>query len=97
MRSHCQLNDGNDFRRAKETFDFNAVCVFDKLFKQQLVDDEITLSFNKSVALLNKLGFKYYGDGKYPLSHYLREIVGNHKTVTFPNFIQVSPHDQNCN
>lgn len=77
-------------RKAKQHFDYDAVKVFETLFSHQLPEDETSLAFNKAVALLNRLGFKHYGDGKYPLPHYLREIVGNKKIVSFPNFLQVS-------
>lgn len=93
---------GSDFtitksmmKKAKQHFDYDAVKVFETLFSHQLPEDETSLAFNKAVALLNRLGFKHYGDGKYPLPHYLREIVGNKKIVSFPNFLQAISFSMN--
>ena len=64
--------------------------LFQRVFDSECQAEERVLTFNASVSLLTKLDFKFYGDGKYPLSHYLREIVGSCTTVTFPNFVQVN-------
>merc|ERR1719232_1069724 len=72
-----------EIRAASDPFNFNSVRVFQRVFDRECQDNSRVLTFNSAVALLDKLNFKYYGDGKYPLSHYLREIVGSRTTVTF--------------
>jgi len=77
-----------EIRKAQDPFNFESVRLFQRVFDSECLDDERVLTFNAAVALLTKLDFKFYGDAKYPLSHYLREIVGSCTTVTFPNFVQ---------
>jgi len=93
---HSSANNGNgesnaltaEIRAARNPFNFDSVRVFQRAFDRECQDGTRELSFNRAVSLLTQLDFKYYGDGKYPLSHYLREIIGSKTTVTFPNFVQ---------
>ncbi|KAL5255619.1 hypothetical protein ACHWQZ_G011003 [Mnemiopsis leidyi] len=77
-----------EIKAAINTFNFNSVRLFQRVFDKECQENCRHLTFNAAVSLLTKHDFKYYGDGKYPLSHYLREVVGSRTTVSFPNFVQ---------
>ena len=75
-------------------FDKDSVKLYQKVFLSRAQPSSDTakplLGFNETVDLLDELNFNHYGDGHYPLSHYLREIVGaDIEVIAFTDFLQV--------
>lgn len=64
-----------------------SVLIFQDIFEKEAGESD-PLSFPSAVELLARLGYKVYGDGKFPLAHYLREVNGPTEVVDFPNFLQ---------